>query len=77
MSKRLLTDSFSSIFCFGVASRTIAGIFAFLLMTCNCFAATSDIPASVRLSYALKFHDAFILQSCGLSTMSFNRFAEA
>lgn len=56
--------------------KIILGILS-LLMIHNCYAATSDIPCSIRLSYALKFHEAFIIQSYGWSTMSFNKFCEA
>jgi len=49
----------------------------FLLFTCflnSSYAVTSE---SKRREYALKFHEAFVLQSIGLSTQAFNRFLDA
>jgi hypothetical protein len=43
----------------------------------HCHAGTLNVPESVRRNYALKFHEAFILQSSGLSTKAFYLFKDA
>lgn len=40
-------------------------------------ASAKTIHEKTRTEYALKFHEAFILQSVGQSTSAFNRFQEA
>jgi len=49
----------------------------FLMAWSSCFAATTDIPEATRRSYAIKFHEAFIFQSAGLSTQAFFHFKDA
>lgn len=57
--------------------KMIASLFVFLIVSSGCFAATMNVPDSVRRGYPLKFHEAFILQSAGLSTQAFYTFKEA
>lgn len=52
-------------------------VLVLLFSSRNCFSGTMDVPESTRLRYALKFHEAFIAQSFGYSTRSFEIFKEA
>ena len=53
----------------------------FTLFVCcvglRCYAKTQDVPEAIRLNYASKFHEAFVLQSYGLSTKAFFTFKDA
>lgn len=54
-------------------------IFALFItcLTIHCYGGTYDVPETVRKDYALKFEEAFSLQSYGLSTKAFYLFQEA
>jgi len=59
----------------------VARIFIFLGFCClaitSGYASTLEVPEAKRRSYAMKFHEAFILQSSGLSTKAFYLFKDA
>ncbi len=59
------------------ALRHTLKLIFYVLIFFGSAAHSSEPPESVRKGYALKFHEAFILQSIGQSTGAFNRFLEA
>ncbi len=49
----------------------------FIIFVCIFARSEATVPESTRIEYALKFHEAFVLQSIGQSTQAFNLFLEA